>query len=138
MDDQKSAEGADVPAPVADGKDELNLAEFPLSCVADRSDRDQKTLTFEDKTFDEARGQMITRRLTITGSDKYGVVILLEHFLQRRNIIFEVRVNAHIEDVIYFLVENGLRQTKRRDLAEHNTAALALLVKKMDLVTERR
>ena len=78
MDETKSNLMPDLPAPMADGKDELNLAEFPLSCVADRSDPNQKTLTFEDKTWDDARGQMITRRLIITGSDEYGLPTALD------------------------------------------------------------
>ena len=78
MDETKTHTTADLPVTTTDGKDELNLAEFPLSCISDRSDPNQKTLTFEDKTWDEARGQMITRRLTITGSDKYGLPTALD------------------------------------------------------------
>jgi hypothetical protein len=64
----------ELPAPkVIDGKDELNLAEFPLSAIADRLQPDQKTLMFEDKIFDASRGEMITRQLTITASDHYGL-----------------------------------------------------------------
>ncbi|RYD36364.1 MAG: hypothetical protein EOP86_06190, partial [Verrucomicrobiaceae bacterium] len=39
-----------------DGKDELNLAEFPLSSISDRLDPDQKTMVFEDRVYDERRG----------------------------------------------------------------------------------
>ncbi len=52
--------------------------------------------------------------------------------------MLEMRVDPQVEDVIYFFVEHGFRQAKRRDLAEHKAAALELLVKQMDLVTERR
>ena len=70
-----------VPPPVlriTDGKDELNLAEFPLSSIADRHDPDQKTMVFEDRIFDERRGEMITRKLTITASDQYGLPTALD------------------------------------------------------------
>jgi len=60
------------------GKDELNLAEFPLCCIADRVKPGQKTLRFEDRTWDEGRGEMITRQLTITGSDEYGLPTALD------------------------------------------------------------
>ncbi len=58
---------------ITDGKDEMNLAEFPLSAISDRLDPDQKTLVFEDRIFDQQRGEMITRKLTITASDEYGL-----------------------------------------------------------------
>jgi len=55
------------------GIDELNLAEFPLSLLSDRARRDQKTLVFEDDIEDSRNRQRVTRRLTITGSDAYGL-----------------------------------------------------------------
>lgn len=56
-----------------DGRDELNFAEFPLGTIAERIDGRIKTLVFEDKVFDKSRNELITRRLTITGSDAYGL-----------------------------------------------------------------
>lgn len=56
-----------------DGKDELNLAEFPLSAIADRLDPDQKTMVFEDRVWDRNRGEMVTRQLLITAADEYGL-----------------------------------------------------------------
>ena len=67
-----------LPSKVVDGKDELNLAEFPLSAIADRLNPDQKTLSFEDRIFDANRNEMITRQLTITGSDQYGLPTALD------------------------------------------------------------
>ena len=55
------------------GKDELNLAEFPIASVTDRVPAGQKTLRFEDRIYDEREGQPITRRLVITASDEYGL-----------------------------------------------------------------
>jgi len=60
------------------GKDELNLAEFPLCCIADRVEPGQKTLRFEDTTWDDSRGEMVTRLLIVTGSDEYGLPTALD------------------------------------------------------------
>ena len=64
----------DTMAPKApDGRDELNLAEFPLSALSHRLKPDQKTIQFEDQIRDDGQGEVITRKLTITGSDAYGL-----------------------------------------------------------------
>ena len=69
----------DLPPPkIIEGKDELNLAEFPLSAIADRLNPDQKTLTFEDRIWDESRGEMVTRQLTISASDNHGLPTALD------------------------------------------------------------
>ena len=56
-----------------DGRDELNLAEFPLCALSHRLRPEQKTFLFQDQIRDDFRGVMITRRLTITGSHAYGL-----------------------------------------------------------------
>jgi len=56
--------------------DEMNLAEFPLAVLGDRVPAGVKTLTFEDAIMD--RGRSITRRLTVSGSDKYGLPTSLD------------------------------------------------------------
>lgn len=55
------------------GRDEMNLAEFPLGTLASRAPRGRKTLTFEDRIWDKSRREHVTRRLTISGSDRYGL-----------------------------------------------------------------
>lgn len=55
------------------GRDEMNLAEFPLATLADRAPRGCKTLSFEDRIWDRGRRQHIIRRLTVSASDKYGL-----------------------------------------------------------------
>lgn len=62
-----------VPDQLHEGKDELNFAEFPLGTISERIHPNQKTLYFEDKIFDQSKGEMIARKLTITGSDAYGL-----------------------------------------------------------------
>ena len=63
-----------LPLPkVIEGRDELNLAEFPISAIADRLRPDQKSLVFEDRIPDVGRREIITRQLTITASEPYGL-----------------------------------------------------------------
>jgi hypothetical protein len=76
MEEQKPL--IELPATLREGKDELNLAEFPLCSLADRIPRDQKTLSFEDRIWDESRGEMITRRLTVTGAEQHGLPTRLD------------------------------------------------------------
>src|SRR5580765_6041258 len=54
-------------------RDELNFAEFPLASVSTSLPKGQKTLEFTDEIFDKARNERVTRKLTITASDKYGL-----------------------------------------------------------------
>ena len=51
----------------------MNLAEFPLTTLADRAPRGCKTLVFEDRIWDRGSRQERVRRLTISASDKYGL-----------------------------------------------------------------
>jgi len=54
-------------------RDELNFAEFPLASLSTSLPKDQKTLEFTDEIFDKSKNQKVTRKLTITASDKYGL-----------------------------------------------------------------
>jgi hypothetical protein len=82
MENATPHDSPDTLAPVSsdadDGKDEMNFAEFPLAAIADRVPDDQKTLVFEDQIFDSGRSEMISRRLTITASEKYGLPTSLD------------------------------------------------------------
>lgn len=55
------------------GVDELNLAEFPLAAISDRFLDGKKTVVFEDTVFCHEQRQHLPRRLTISGSDRYGL-----------------------------------------------------------------
>lgn len=59
-------------------RDELNFAEFPIASVADRIPASQKTLTFADTIFDQSRNARVSRKLTISGSDNYGLPTALD------------------------------------------------------------
>ena len=60
------------------GRDEMNLAEFPLAMLADRVPHGCKTLVFEDRTWDRGQRQNVARRLTISASDKFGLPTALD------------------------------------------------------------
>jgi plasmid replication initiation protein len=75
---EERIESESVLMKTSDGRDELNLAEFPLCALAHRLRPDQKTLQFEDRVWDEQRGEMRTRQLTITGADAYGLPTALD------------------------------------------------------------
>jgi hypothetical protein len=57
----------------APGRDELNFAEFPISVLSDRVAPGVKTIQFEDTIFDRELGKDITRRVTLTGADAFGL-----------------------------------------------------------------
>src|SRR5438552_86183 len=59
--------------PVFAGKDEMNIAEFPISLLCDRSPKGQNSVEFSDHIFDSQAGREISRTLTITAPEKYGL-----------------------------------------------------------------
>ena len=83
------------------GRDELNLAEFPIALLADRVPRGQRTLYFED-----GHG-----RLTVTGSDAYGlpaaadadVIVALIYLTKLRNNFLDVKVNFSRYELVNLL-----------------------------------
>ena len=103
------------PAPLI-GRDEMNLAEFPIALIADRVPAGQKTLYFEDKHG----------RLTVTGSDAYGlptatdadVIVALIYLTKIRNGFTDVKVNFSKYELIKLLnwPDDGAYY-KRLDLA---------------------
>src|SRR3954451_3790076 len=72
-DEEQILPGA-TPSPFGfSAKDEMNLAEFPIALVTDRVPEGENTIQFQDQIFDERKGQLVTRTLVITASDKYGL-----------------------------------------------------------------
>ncbi len=74
----KSAAERTVPAeglpPIAfAGRDEMNIAEFPISLLCDRAPRSSNEIGFKDRIFDPQTGREIIRTLTITAPEKYGL-----------------------------------------------------------------
>src|SRR4051794_38551372 len=83
------------------GRDEMNLAEFPIALLADRAPKGQKTLYFEDQHG----------RLTVTGSDAYGlptatdtdVIVALIYLTKIKNDFRDVKVNFSRYEIIKLL-----------------------------------
>ena len=59
-------------------RDELNFAEFPIAAVSDTIPDNQKTLEFTDEIFDPSSNRTVTRTLTITAADKFGLPTALD------------------------------------------------------------
>ena len=59
--------------PLDTAVDELNLAEFPLAAISDRLPDGTKTVVLEDTVFDRDQNKYLPRRLTLSGSDRYGL-----------------------------------------------------------------
>ncbi len=55
------------------GKDEMNLAEFPITLLTDRVPAGQKIIEYQDQIFDERSGRTITRKLTIKPAEGTGL-----------------------------------------------------------------
>jgi hypothetical protein len=60
------------------GRDAMNLVEFPLTLLAGRAPKDCKTLVFEDRIRDRGHGEDVTRRMTVSGSDRFGLPTALD------------------------------------------------------------
>ena len=65
-----SSHGAALPLKLS--RDEMNLAEFPLTVLSKRSDPSVKTLEFSDYVKGK-NGDLINRKWIITGADKFGL-----------------------------------------------------------------
>jgi plasmid replication initiation protein len=61
-----------------EGRDEMNLAEFPIAILASRPDASLKTVQFTDRIWDKGRDAWVSRRLTISASDRYGLPTALD------------------------------------------------------------
>jgi len=61
-----------------EGRDELNLAEFPIALLSSRPNPTQKTVQFEDRIWDKQADRHVTRKLTIAASDLYGLPTTLD------------------------------------------------------------
>jgi hypothetical protein len=51
------------------GRDEMNLAEFPITLLTDRVPKDQNEAIYQDEIRDELTGLSLTRKLTITAGN---------------------------------------------------------------------
>jgi hypothetical protein len=61
-----------------DGRDEFNLAEFPLTVLTDKSPCGVRTIEWEDEIIDKATALAIKRKVIVTGSDAFGLPTALD------------------------------------------------------------
>ena len=55
------------------GKDEMNLAEFPMTSLSDKQIPGETILKFEDQIYDDRKKKMVSRKRIIEGSKEYGL-----------------------------------------------------------------
>jgi Replication initiator protein A len=55
------------------GRDEMNIAEFPITLLSDRSPKGLTKIEHKDRIVDPKSGKEISRRLTITAHEEYGL-----------------------------------------------------------------
>lgn len=124
---------------LTDSRDELNLAEFPLSCMADRAPKGVKTLVFEDEVWDSGKNEMVARKLTIAGSDDYGlptaldedVLVFLMKLTKQANGFTDPKVHFSRYQVIQLLGwDDGGKSYKRLDESLHRWAGVTLRYKR--------
>jgi hypothetical protein len=75
------------------GRDEMNLAEFPITLLTRRVPKDQKEAVYQDEIFDERTGRTLARKLTIqagnygltTANDDEVIIALIQLTKQNSN-----------------------------------------------------
>lgn len=60
-------------ADLQDGRDEMNLVEFPFALLSERAPKGTQVLEFEDEIFDREKKQSVRRRLSVTGDPQHGL-----------------------------------------------------------------
>src|SRR5688500_15705514 len=56
-----------------DGRDEMNLVEFPVALLAERAPKGIYTLKFQDEVRDQTTKQIIQRQVTVAATPEYGL-----------------------------------------------------------------
>jgi len=120
---EQPIETQEPPASISySSRDELNLAEFPIALLTERAPSGQKTLEFQDEIYDQKQKQVVCRKLTITGSDKFGlptskddeVILGLIHITKHVNGFSDRRVRFQRSDLIKLLRWPDTGQSYRR------------------------
>lgn len=58
---------------LTDGRDEMNLSEFPVSVLSERAPKGVTTLQFSKRDWDGSLKQYVDRKLTVEGSSTHGL-----------------------------------------------------------------
>ncbi|MGE3821065.1 MAG: replication initiator protein A, partial [Isosphaeraceae bacterium] len=62
-----------APSLLLGGRDEMNIAEFPITLLSDRSPKGLTKIEHKDRIVDPKSGKEIIRKLTITAHEEYGL-----------------------------------------------------------------
>ena len=92
------------------GRDEMNLAEFPITLLTDRVPKDQTEAIYQDEIYDDRTGRTLTRRLTIKAGG-YGltkaaddeVILALIQLTRQKNNFNRRRVEFSRHELIQML-----------------------------------
>ena len=106
-----------------DGRDEMNLVEFPFATLSERNSN-ATVLEFQVEEYDRTAGKPIIRKLTVTGDAKYGlptakdeeVYLGLLQLTKQRNDFSSQRVHFTRSELIKLL------GWKNRDWSYHRIA----------------
>lgn len=82
------------------GKDEMNLAEFPITLLADR--KDVSMIIREVPVRDEQTGLTVLRKVTVTGSEVYGLPSAQDNLILLGLIYLTKRANSFRERRVWF------------------------------------
>ncbi len=112
---QRRAEIIRFPADASNARDELNLCEFPLAVLSDRSPKSCLELTFTDTLWDESEKKRIERKLHVSAPPKYGlptakdeeVLLALIHLTDQFNQFSSPTVHFTRYELIKLLGWNG-------------------------------
>jgi Replication initiator protein A len=92
------------------GRDEMNLAEFPITLLTDRVPKDQKEAIYQDEIYDERTALTLSRKLTISAGN-YGlttavddeVILALIQLTKHKSSFTDRKVNFTRLELIRFL-----------------------------------
>ena len=92
------------------GRDEMNLAEFPITLLTDRVPKDQTEAIYQDEIFDERSGLTLSRKLTITAGGRGlttpvddEVILALIQLTRQKNNFSNRRVEFSRHELIQLL-----------------------------------
>jgi hypothetical protein len=98
-----------------DGRDEFNLAEFPLTVLTDKSPLGVKTIEWEDEIVDKASSLPIKRKVIVTGSDAFGLPTALDADVLFALVQLTKQVNNFTSRDVFFSRYELLRVLDWRD-----------------------
>src|SRR5688500_4783002 len=75
------------------GKDEMNLAEFPITLLTDRAPRGVTMITREVAARDDRTGILLTRKVTVTAHETYGLPTAQDNLILLGLIFLTKRAN---------------------------------------------